>query len=311
MKKSIACCLATVALLAGSYWVANGSALYSDGPEDNAIIATIQATAAAFNKGDAKTLAALWSDSGEYLNPDSGERIKGRQAIEKDYAAQFVANKAAQIEVTVEAIRLVTGEVAAVDGRARVLRPGELPADSTFSMILVKKEGKWLIDSVRETDLPTPLSNYLQLKDLEWMVGEWIDAEPDIEVRTVCEWIANKNLLARTYTVVAKDAIQHEGTQIIGWDAVHQVIRSWNFDSDGAFGEATWSRQGNRWACKAVGVLPSGKKASATQIITRIDDNKYTFQSISRTVDDQILPNVDEVTMVRKTAKTDGKKKGQ
>ncbi len=320
MSRRFTLILAAAFLLTGSYWAAHGSRAASEaaqekssgataGPEDKAIQAVLEAIVAAFNRGDAKALAAGWSETGVYLNARSGEKIIGRAAIEKDFAAQFAANKGAQLEATLDAIRTITADVAAVEGKARTLQAGELPAESSFSMILVRKDGKWFVDSVREIEMPAVESNYAQLKELEWMVGDWVDTEEGIDVRTVGEWIANKNFLARTYTIIAQGNIEHQGTQIIGWDSVQKTIRSWNFDSDGTFGEAVWSRQGNRWICKATGVIPGGKKAAATQIITRIDDNKYTYQAQARTVDGQILPNIDEVTMIRKAAQADGKKK--
>ena len=42
----------------------------------------------AFNKHDAKAVAALWTEDGEYID-DTGRTIAGRDAIEKDYAAFF------------------------------------------------------------------------------------------------------------------------------------------------------------------------------------------------------------------------------
>ena len=93
-----------------------------------------------------------------------------------------------------------------------------------------------------------------------------------------------------------------EGTQVIGWDPAAGTIRSWMFDSDGGFGEGAWSKKGNSWVVKFHQVLPDGRKASATNIYTIVDDNTVTWKSVGREVDGQFLPNVDEVTMVRKTA---------
>ena len=41
-----------------------------------------------------------------------------------------------------------------------------------------------------------------------------------------------------------------EGTQVIGWDPAAGTIRSWMFDSDGGFGEGTWSKKDNSWIVK-------------------------------------------------------------
>ena len=65
-----------------------------------------------------------------------------------------------------------------------------------------------------------------------------------------------------------------EGTQVIGWDPAAGTIRSWMFDSDGGFGEGTWSKKDNSWIVKFNQVLPDGRKASATNIYTLIDGTR-------------------------------------
>ena len=77
------------------------------------------------------------------------------------------------------------------------------------------------------------------------------------------------------------------------------------FDSDGGFGEGTWSKKGNSWIVKFHQVLPDGRKASATNIYTIVDNNTFMWKSSAAKVDGQYLPNVDEVKMVRKTAELD------
>ena len=47
--------------------------------------------------------------------------------------------------------------------------------------------------------------------------------------------------------------------------------------------------------------LSDGRKATAIQIIKKIDDNSFTFESIGRQVDGELLPNVEPITIVRKT----------
>lgn len=142
------------------------------------------------------------------------------------------------------------------------------------------------------------------------MIGEWQHQEQDPEVRIACEWFGNKNFLARHFTVLEKGEVQHQGTQIIGWDPVQKKIRSWVYESDGSFGEGTWTHVGKNWVGKVTGVLPGGKKSMATQVLTKVDNNKYTWKVIARSVDDEVLPNVEAVTVTRKTA-ADSKKEGE
>ena len=146
---------------------------------------------------------------------------------------------------------------------------------------------------------PVPLANHEHLKDLEWMIGEWARTDKDVEVRIVCSWKANKNFMSRFFTVKVKGEITHQGSQMVGWDPIQKRIRSWVFESDGTFGEGVWQRDGDRWTIKATGVLPEGKRTTATQVITKIDADQYRWQSLARAVDGSILPNTEETILTR------------
>jgi hypothetical protein len=89
------------------------------------------------------------------------------------------------------------------------------------------------------------------------------------------------------------------GIQFIGWDPADKQIRSWVFDSDGGFGQGTWTNKGNRWYVQQTGVLADGRKSSAVNIITKLDEGTCTLQSINRTVDGDLLPNIDEVKVTK------------
>jgi hypothetical protein len=105
--------------------------------------------------------------------------------------------------------------------------------------------------------------------------------------------------MTRSFAVVIGDQVDMSGMQIIGWDPVKNQIRSWVFDSDGGFGEGTWVHKDNRWIIQSTSTLADGGRASATNILTRIDDDTATWQSVNRSVDGELLPNVPEVPIVR------------
>ncbi len=89
------------------------------------------------------------------------------------------------------------------------------------------------------------------------------------------------------------------GMQLIGWDPAAKQIRSWVFDSDGGFAEGRWTKKENRWSITTIGTLPNGGKASSVNVITRIDDNQFKWKSLNRTAGGELLPNIDEVVVVR------------
>ena len=85
------------------------------------------------------------------------------------------------------------------------------------------------------------------------MIGDWVDEGPDSEVRVNCRWSEDGNFLVRSFTVKQQGKPVMTVSQRIGWDPLARQIRSWEFDSEGGFGEGTWSRDGERWVDQAHG----------------------------------------------------------
>lgn len=262
----------------------------------------------AYNKQDAKALAALWSPEAVYVDPDTGNEIIGREAIEKEFAETFSNQKNSKLEIKAHAIKFLSPSVAVESGAARIIRPDAQPDESNYSALFVKQGGKWLLDRVSEEETPAepsaPPSNYEHLKDLEWMIGSWIDQDSADRavIQTDCNWTKNKNFITRSFAVVVRDRVDLSGMQIIGWDPVAKQIHSWVFDSDGGVAEGKWTKKGNRWVIQQTGTLPDRRKASEVNIIRPIDNDSFTWQTIQRSVGGDILPNVEEITIVRKPA---------
>jgi uncharacterized protein (TIGR02246 family) len=257
----------------------------------------------AYNARDAKKLAALWSPEAIYIDPANGEEIKGRDEIEKTFTEAFSDNQDAKLVVESASIDFVSPNVAVVRGVARVVRAGEEPQESEFTSVRVKRDGKWLIDRVSETEKQeSPPSNYDHLKVLEWMIGAWHDDDPraSVAIQTDCEWTKNRNFITRAFAVAIGDQVHKSGMQIIGWDPNEKQIRSWVFDSDGGFGEGSWTRKGNKWFIQNSGTLADGGKASSVNIMTQLDNNSYKWESVNRDIDGELQPNVDPVVVVRK-----------
>lgn len=312
-KASVAARWSLIAIATGLLLTAPAGAAErkpGDNSDENAIRAAVQSYVEAYNRGDAKAVAAHWSESGEWTSP-SGQRFQGREAIEKETAAMFAANKGVRIEVLNPSIRIVSADAAVEEGTVRVTSPAEPPSDSTYVAVHVKKNGQWKLDSVHETevaDTPAPSS---ALQDLAWLVGQWVDQSPEANVGATVTWTKNKTFMQYAFKVSAPGMDDLEGVQVIGWDPAARTIRSWMFDSDGGFGEGTWTKKDNSWVVKFSQVLPDGRKASATNVYTLIDANTCTWKSIGRKVDGEFLPNVDEVKLVRKMATSAAKEAGK
>ena len=254
----------------------------------------------AYNRRDSKTMASMWSPDAVYLDPADGERIVGRAAIAKHFDDVLAGSEDAKLVVSIDSVDFVSPNVAIEKGTAVVTYSKFDPERTAYSAVHVKRDGQWYLDRVTEEEVPDePPSHYEQLKELEWLVGSWVDADDQATIRTDVEWTKNRNFLRRSFAVVIGDQIDMSGMQVIGWDPAEKQIRSWVFDSEGGFSGATWTHRGDQWFIQNNGTLTDGRKATSLNILTQVDDNSYKWESVNREVDGELMPNVDEVLIVR------------
>ena len=265
--------------------------------DESAIRSGAESYVQAFNKGDAESLASHWAEDAEYILP-SGEHLKGRDKIEQAFKKFFSDNQGIQVQVAISEIRFPRHNEAVEEGSAVVSRTGEKPKELTYEVRYVKRKAAWKIAHVEET-FSAP-SNYEHLKELEWLIGEWVDDSEVSDVETLAQWTKNKNFITLSFRVQFEGRPALEGTQVIGWDPSVKSIKSWVFDSLGGFGQGVWSREGSRWTVRTTGVLITGEKTSAINIYTALDENTFTFSSIGREINGEPQPNIEEVRVVRK-----------
>lgn len=265
---------------------------------------------AAFDRGDAKSVAACWTTDGEFTGP-RGDRIEGRQNIEKAFSEFLSIHPKTKLRLTILSWRPLGNVLLADFVSVMTPVPMGLDAEPLSSMVLLKQDGRWLIGSMREYSTGGP-SHFLHLKDLQWMVGEWAvegkGASPVI-VHSSCHWTGNGNYLIRRFTVTRDKQVLSGGTEVIGWDARAHRIRSWTFDTDGGFGEGTWLPEGNRWIVKHTGIQADGSDVAATHIISSPDANTIVFQSKDRLINGEKRTELPEVKMKRVSAQTETKPK--
>jgi uncharacterized protein (TIGR02246 family) len=286
-------------LFAWSIAAANGAEDSPQAAEEAAIRQAAASYVEAFNKHDAQAVADHWSPDAVYLNRSTGEEAVGRAAIANQFVALFEEQPDLKLEVTVTSVQFVSPNVAIEQGTAKILAPNAEPEETEYSAVDVKREGKWLLDRVTDTSKVVIPTHYEQLKPLEWMVGNWTDEAGDAEVELDCNWTKNKNFLTRAFKVYVEGQIDMSGMQVIGWDPAAKAIRSWTFDSNGTFAEATWEQHGDRWFVRNRGVLPDGRSATMINVMKQVDENAFTWQTIERTAGDELLPNIDEIQIVR------------
>src|SRR5262249_5511524 len=138
------------------------------------------------------------------------------------------------------------------------------------------------------------------LEDLEWLIGEWLgEAQKGESGNASFSWAENDNFIVSEYTTTMNGVPVFGGTQWIAWDAIDKQIRSWSFYSGGGFGEAAWRKDGNKWLIKTNEQTADDKKVTATNVVTKTNNDHMTWQMTQWTVDGKSMPDPQPVKMKR------------
>jgi len=253
----------------------------------------------AYNKGDAKAISALFTEHAE-LTHESGVTIRGREAIIDQFASAFDESPGEKVEIKSESIRFLGPDIARETGLSRTIPAGVGVSETTrYSVLLVRRDGRWLQASIHEypDKAPTP---HERLKELDWLLGEWIDESDEGVVRTACHWSEDQNYLIRDFTLRVAGQPVSSGSQRIGWDPLTNQFKSWVFDPDGGYNEALWSRNGaNQWIIKADGVVADGRTVAGTQVLTFVNKGMARWRSVDRAIGGEAIPDLPEIVLVR------------
>ena len=259
----------------------------------------IQAYVEAFNKNDVDGVVARWSADGVFIDQATGQRISGREEMKESLRGVFASASESRLHVEIESIDFVSPNVALESGTSTIYRGEGESTRTRYNAVHIKRDGDWLIARITESPILTPPSQFEQLKDLEWMIGQWTDQDDEGTVTTECHWARNKNFLVRSFTASVTGSTEMAGMQLIGWDPAKKTIRSWVFDSDGGFNQAVWNKTADTWAVQQTATLPDGGIASATSLLTPLDENSFAWEQVNRVVDGELLPNLPRIVIRR------------
>ncbi len=277
--------------------------------DEAAIRASAKEFAAAFARGDAKAIAAMWMENGT-LSDERGQIFKGQKAIENEYAELFKAEPKAKIEIAIQSIEFPAPNMAVEDGVARIIsKQGAQPVASRYTAVHIRADGKWRMATVRESAIELP-SNYGALKPLEWLVGRWELKSGGTTIENKFKWVANRSFIEREYTVREDGMTTSSGMQIIGWDPQAGQIHSWSFDSAGGHGQGLWTAVADGWRIESRGMLPDGTPTASQDRLIRVpgENDVFGWQSTDRRVGDDRLPDLAEVVLDRVVEKSEVKK---
>lgn len=252
----------------------------------------------AYNSGNAEQLAALFLEDAEIVDED-GSIVQGRASIQSRFAVVFQEFPKAHIAIEITSLRQLSPDVAVEDGYSTTTLSADEPGSrSPYTVVHLKRNGKWLMSSVRDFPAESSTTGHDHLRQLEWLTGHWVDESPEGRVETTCQWSEDGNYLLQDYVVKVRQG-ELRGTQRIAWDPLRRTIRSWAFDQSGAFTQATWTPVDGAWILKAEGVTPDGRGVSATRVVTPVSSDSYQIDSASVVVGYELMPD-SSVRVVRR-----------
>jgi uncharacterized protein (TIGR02246 family) len=268
---------------------------------ENAVRETLAAYIVVYNQKDAAKLVEFFTQDGTLI--DSGNvATHGRDAIAREFSEGFAERSTYTLQAKVDRVRFITPDVAQASGEARLISPKEATIANQFVALLTRQGGAWRIVEIR--DYPAPAGSvtpYERLKELEWMVGEWVDESEDAQVNSTVRWGQGKGYLIRDYSVQVKGEPATSGLMIIAWDPQTAQIKSSIFNADGSRGEGSWTRAAdNQWVVKAHGSTGDGQPTSATQVISLVNKDAIKTSSIDRVIGEEIARDIEDIIMVRK-----------
>ncbi|MEP6994330.1 MAG: SgcJ/EcaC family oxidoreductase [Acidobacteriota bacterium] len=109
----------------------------------------------AWNKGDAKMIAALWLTDGDYVS-STGRMASGREQVEKAFSEQWAAiYRRTRIVHTLTTVRFVRRDVAIADGAFEITGMKDASGKSLGSrsglttVVVAKKGDRWYVAALR------------------------------------------------------------------------------------------------------------------------------------------------------------------
>jgi uncharacterized protein (TIGR02246 family) len=286
-------CLAVASLFGTGLWVAGqpqtkNASLSADSSRDadrKAILQSARDYTDAFEKGDAKALAVLWTEQGEYES-DDGTILRGRSAIEAGMAAHFKDHPSEKMEIKVENVRFLSRDAAVEEGMTVTTSKDMWPSSAFYLALHVREDGKWRIAFSSEWGAAEN-----RMADLEWLIGTWQSHEKGQELTVSFARDKDLPLLVGEFKSTVDGKSVPLGTMRIGVDAATGEFHSWHFDPDGGFGQGAWLMERNHWIVDSRGQRGDGTPTAAVNLLSRLGRDEVGWRSLDRMVGGQPQPD--------------------
>jgi len=269
--------------------------------DEQAVRKVVEQFEKAFNDHDAKAVAALFGKDAEVVNAE-GHQYRGREEIEQSFSAFFEEVPDVSVSVDIDSIRPLGSALMIEEGTSTMTIRDEDPQDIVrYTVIYSKEDNDWAMIYARDTTADE--ANDQHIKRLAWLIGDWIDESSEAVVVTNYRWSENQRAIEGEFHLHAPGYPSMDGKQRIAWDPQAKQLRSWIFDSEGGFASGLWSETEEGWIVKMAGVLPDGQTTSATNSFHRQSDDHLVFRSVDRVIGGMVLPDGEEITVVRHAPK--------
>lgn len=247
----------------------------------------------AFNRADAAAVAATYLPGGEITLQD-GTVLTGREAIAAFYREGYeeAGESKPRAAIEVDSVRFVTPGVAIESGTLLITK-GDVTTSHPYTAVqIMQEDGTWLTGSVRD-ELGGAAPPNEQLLALEWLVGDWIIQQGDVETRLSFAWsdfgpyLEGGAEVAQTYAGAVALSIR------IGWDAAREGFISWGHDSEGGYVQSEWTEtEPGTWLMRSKGVTSEGEANEYLQVCEiAADHQSFTWTIRDQTIGGALQPN--------------------
>ena len=123
---------------------------------DEALQEIVARLVAAWNEGDVKGFASLFTADAQYIT-GRGRWLKGREAIEEEFSTGDA--QASVVNISSTQIRLLNPDVALVHNTWEMTgkaEEGSTPRRGIITQVLVRQGERWLIAALQNTDVEAP-----------------------------------------------------------------------------------------------------------------------------------------------------------
>jgi uncharacterized protein (TIGR02246 family) len=248
----------------------------------------------AFNKGDAKTIAAMYTQNGESREAD-GRMFVGQAAIEKAYVEVFKSNIGAKVEVLVKSVRFPAKDLAIEEGILRFSRgPMPLPETTAYTALHVREGGLWKMAQTTEFGAGVD-----RLEDIEWLLGDWTTQAPSGAIAFSFSRDPKGQAIIGKFTRTPQGKASINGSIRVIVDPTTGQIRSSGSEDNGSYSHATWTCDGKSWILDVNGFTALGAPASERILLQRAGADVITWRAVDRVMGSADFPDTVPLRLTR------------